>query len=89
MFRAMNRARHDRIDATLTRVDCPLMIIRGAHDDIARQDWTEFLTRRPGTSDSVAPVRPSVTLSAGAHMVPYTHAHAVARHVSDFMRTPP
>ena len=30
MLRALNRARHDRTDATLSRVNCPILVIRGA-----------------------------------------------------------
>lgn len=85
MARAMNRARHDRIDAVLSQVDCPVLVVRGPHDRISPEDWTESLTRRPGAGRAVAPIRHSVTLDAGAHMVPYTHADAVAVLVGDFL----
>jgi pimeloyl-ACP methyl ester carboxylesterase len=89
MFRAMNQARHDRLDATLTRVGCPLLVIRGAHDDIARQDWTELLAHRARSDEEALRKSRCVTLHAGAHMVSYTHAPAVAREIRDFLQNHP
>jgi pimeloyl-ACP methyl ester carboxylesterase len=84
MVRAMDRARHDRIDETLSRVDSPILVLRGAHDHISPEDWTESLALQPGNRDGVASTRRSVTLGGGAHMVPYTHGPAVAAHVDAF-----
>ncbi|QWZ09894.1 alpha/beta hydrolase [Nocardioides panacis] len=84
MARAMDVARHDRIEETLARVDCPVLVLRGAHDHISPEDWTRSLAQLPGTPDAVASTRRSVTLGGGAHMVPYTHGPAVAGHVDAF-----
>lgn len=85
MVRAMNQARRDRIDADLPHVNCPVLIIRGAHDHISPEDWTQTLERLLETSSEVTPIRESVTLSSGAHIIPYTHADAVARIIIDFL----
>ncbi|WP_345893734.1 alpha/beta fold hydrolase [Nocardioides sp. TF02-7] len=71
MARAMDAARHDRIDRTLTGVDGRLLVVRGRHDRICRADWGGSLV------DPAAGGR-LVTLPAGGHMVPHTHGGLVA-----------
>jgi pimeloyl-ACP methyl ester carboxylesterase len=72
MARAMEAARWDRIDETLSSVDCPALVVRGRHDRICPQGWAESLTR-------------TVTLPAGGHMVPLTHGALVARAVGELV----
>jgi pimeloyl-ACP methyl ester carboxylesterase len=91
MVRAMDAARRDRIQTVLARLSCPILAIRGVHDRIAPEDWIELLTRPSQLSETPGPavdgsaVKRSVTLSAGAHMVPYTHGGLVAAAVGDFL----
>ena len=66
MFRVMDAARRDRIQQTLARVRCQVVVLRGPHDRIAPQDWCSSLA-------------PTVTLSRGGHMVPLTDGVLVAR----------
>jgi pimeloyl-ACP methyl ester carboxylesterase len=68
MLRTMDTARHDRIDETLAAVRCPVLVVRGAHDRIAPEDWCRALA-------------PSVTLPRGAHMVPITDGDLLAGEV--------
>ena len=89
MVRAMNQARIDDLHAVLSQVTCPVLVIRGANDTISPEDWNRSLTRQHKVSGNGASMRHNVTLSAGAHMVPYTHPDEVARHVSHFLGSPP
>jgi pimeloyl-ACP methyl ester carboxylesterase len=89
MVRAMNQARMDDLHAVLSQVTCPVLVIRGANDTISPEDWNRSLTRQHEVSGNGASMRHNVTLSAGAHMVPYTHPEEVARHVSHFVNPPP
>jgi pimeloyl-ACP methyl ester carboxylesterase len=74
MWRAMDRARRDRIDATLAHVGCPVLVVRGPHDRICPEDWARLLSPA------------AVTLSRGGHMVPWTHGQATAAAVTHFLR---
>jgi pimeloyl-ACP methyl ester carboxylesterase len=74
MLRVMDTARHDRIDQTLQRVRCPVLVLRGSHDRIAPQDWCSALG-------------PTVTLSRGGHMVPMTDGDLVALALARFGQT--
>jgi pimeloyl-ACP methyl ester carboxylesterase len=65
MARAMEAARHDRIERTLAATACPALVVRGRHDRICPEGWAESLAR-------------TVTLPAGGHMVPLTHGGLVA-----------
>lgn len=86
MIRAMDTARRDRIDSVLPRLRCPILVIRGAHDHIAPEDWTASLISQPRAAEGHRPAaRRRVTLSAGAHMVPYTHGDLVAQAIGDFL----
>jgi pimeloyl-ACP methyl ester carboxylesterase len=76
MWRAMDLARRDRLDATLAQVHCPVLVIRGVHDRICPEDWAR----------SLAPA--TVTLPAGGHMVPGTHGEQTAAAIAHFMGDP-
>lgn len=81
MRRAMEAARADRIESTLERVECPVLLLRGALDRIAPADWLAQLA-----SAGPAPVvRRRVDLTEGGHMVPLTHARHVTGAVVDFL----
>lgn len=71
MARAMAAARLDPIQDVLAAVECPVLVVRGAHDRICPEDWAASLGR-------------CETLTGGGHMVPWTHGRAVARCVERF-----
>ena len=79
MVSAMEAARQDPILETLRPVTAPVLVIRGPHDHISPADWAVAVAAAGG------PGSRAVTLSAGAHMVPYTHGRLVASAVSDFL----
>jgi pimeloyl-ACP methyl ester carboxylesterase len=75
MRATMDASRRDDLTATLEHVGCPVLLLRGKHDRIARQDWLEQLARS-------GPDRLVAMLPAGAHMVPLTHPELVASAVT-------
>ena len=84
ILRAMDTARHDRIDLTLREVTCPVLVVRGIHDRIAPADWAAALTsERPGPPSS-GDTR-AVTLPAGGHMVPRTEPVLLAPVLLEFI----
>jgi pimeloyl-ACP methyl ester carboxylesterase len=74
MHATMDAARHDDIAATLSSVRCPVVLVRGVRDRIARRDWVSALA-------STGPETVVVEIPAGAHMVPQTHPRLVAEQV--------
>jgi pimeloyl-ACP methyl ester carboxylesterase len=82
MARAMDAARHDRIDHRLKELDRPVLILRGAHDRIAPPAWLDLLA---GCSPDSGPSRSTVTLREGGHMVPLTRGLLVAEQVAAFI----
>ena len=72
MLRAMEAARHDRIDLTLAGTSCRALVVRGRHDRLCPADWAGSLGR-------------SVTVDAGGHMVPQTHGRLVAEQLVPFL----
>ncbi len=80
MVRGMNAARHHRIDHALAAVRCPVLVVRGRHDRIVPQDWSEVLA-------ATAPTGRAQTLPAGGHMVPITHPAALADLLAAFLDT--
>jgi pimeloyl-ACP methyl ester carboxylesterase len=81
MRRAMDAARHDRIDVALRATHCPVLVLRGPHDRICPVSWSEELTgTRSGGAWSGA-----VTLSRGGHMVPLTRGRSVADEILRFL----
>lgn len=79
MARAMDAARHHRIDRVLATVRCPVLVVRGRHDRIAPPDWTRALA-------AATPCGRAETLLGGAHMVPLTHPAALAVRVRTFLQ---
>lgn len=79
MVRAMDAARRDDLPRTLDGVSLPVVVVRGAHDSICRADWAGAVAHHGG------PASRAVTLSRGAHMVPYTHGSHVAAVVGDVL----
>lgn len=84
MLRAMDAARRDRIQETLRRVSCPVLVVRGVHDRIAPLDWAQTLTGEPPATG--VSVRRTKTVAAGGHMVPLTHGALTAEAVHAFLR---
>jgi pimeloyl-ACP methyl ester carboxylesterase len=74
MRRVMDTARRDRIEEMLQQARCQVLVVRGAHDRIAPQDWCSALA-------------PTVTLPRGGHMVPITDGELVATAVRRFGET--
>jgi len=86
MLRAMDAARRDRVEEVLPLLTCPTLVLRGAHDRIAPEDWISSLAECiPDRARDGSVLRRWVTLAAGAHMVPFTHGDLVARAVRDFV----
>ena len=81
-LRTMDVARRDDIVSTLTGVTCPVVLVRGARDRIARADWLRPLAAT-GTDRLV------LQLPAGAHMVPQTHPELLARHLAPVLAADP
>ncbi|MQW77843.1 hypothetical protein GHK92_18385 [Nocardioides sp. dk4132] len=95
MLATMDVARRDDLAATLSEVSCPVVLVRGAHDRIARRDWLWSLAGRgtgagaagdgSGGAAEAGGGRQVVELGAGAHMVPLTHPDLLARALSPAM----
>jgi pimeloyl-ACP methyl ester carboxylesterase len=79
MLSTMDQARRDDIAATLSDVVCPVVLVRGAHDRIARSDWLWSLA-------DTGPARTVIELKVGAHMVPLTHSAVLANEVGAALR---
>lgn len=77
--RAMEQARHDRIDKTLADGDVEVLVVRGRNDRICPQDWAARVASRP-MAGAVE------TLPVGGHMVPLTHGPLVAPLLEGFAR---
>lgn len=83
MLATMDVARRDDLAATLSEVGCPVVLVRGAHDRIARRDWLWSLAGvGTGEGAGAGGGRQVVELGAGAHMVPLTHPGLLARALS-------
>ena len=74
MGRAMDSLRQDRIDITLARVECPVLVVRGPHDHLCNAEWAR----------SLSPT--AITLARGAHMIPSTEGRATADAIERFLR---
>jgi pimeloyl-ACP methyl ester carboxylesterase len=81
MRRAMDAARHDRIDVALRTTTCDVLVLRGPHDRICPASWAGELT---GGRTSRAGHH-AVTLARGGHMVPLTQGAAVAGQLLAFL----
>jgi pimeloyl-ACP methyl ester carboxylesterase len=76
MLRAMEAARRQGIEEAVADSGCPVLLLRGVHDRIAPADWCRTV--------AAAGQGTVVTLPAGGHMVPLTHARLVAEAVAAF-----
>lgn len=79
MARAMAAARGEDVRGDLRDVRCPVLVLRGPHDVICPDDWARAL------AGDGPPGSRAVTLDGGAHMVPLTHAEAVAAAVTAWL----
>jgi pimeloyl-ACP methyl ester carboxylesterase len=79
MARAMDAARHHRIDHALAGTRCPTLVVRGRHDRIAPADWASVLA-------DIATCGAATTLPVGGHMVPLTHPRLLADRIGSFLR---
>jgi len=75
MLRGMDAMRWYRTDQALARLDIPVVVLRGARDRIASQDWSARLS-------AIAHGRLQV-VDGAAHMVPLTHPDAVVATVRE------
>ena len=75
MVRGMDAMRWYRTDQALSRLDIPVVVIRGARDRIASQDWSARLS-------AIARGRLHV-VGGAAHMIPLTHPDAVVAAVRE------
>ena len=78
MVRGIDAAREDRIDHVLTTVEAPVLIVRGPRDHIAPRRWADILA-------AASPHGRAETLSAGAHMLPFTYPDALAACINAFL----
>lgn len=79
--RALRTFRHalaDRIEEKLPRVQAPTLVVRGARDPIAPQDWVVEVTR-------LLPNGRLVVIPGGPHCVNYSTPRAFARVVRAFL----
>ena len=66
---------------SVRRSPCPVLVLRGHHDRICPEDWaTELAAAAPRPADRA----PRAVAVAGAHMIPLTHGHLVARELEGF-----
>ncbi|MFC7490479.1 MULTISPECIES: alpha/beta fold hydrolase [unclassified Knoellia] len=79
MVRGLDAVRKDSIEQTLDRVKAPVLVVRGPRDHICLEDWAASVAAHGGEGSR------HVTLSAGAHMVPFTHGRLVADVVREFL----
>jgi pimeloyl-ACP methyl ester carboxylesterase len=82
MRRAMDAARHDRIEVALAATSCPVLVVRGLHDRICPPIWSEQVA---GAATAGAR-SDAVTLPRGGHMVPLTRGRLVAEEIREFLR---
>ena len=75
LVRGMDAMRWYRTDQALARLDLPVVVIRGARDRIAAQDWSARLS-------AIARGRLQ-TVGGAAHMLPLTHPDAVVAAVRE------
>lgn len=78
MAKAMDAARHHRLDDVLSSVRCPVLVVRGRHDDICPADWAQEVA-------GASPHGRVVSLPSGGHMIPITHPRALAARISAFL----
>lgn len=76
--RAIDAARHHRLDDVLSTVRCPTLLVRGAHDHICPSTWLARLAER-------TPCAVTATVPSGAHMIPLTHPRELAAAVRRFL----
>lgn len=76
--RGMDAARRHRIDDVLAEIEHPLLLVRGAHDQICPQAWLSGLAAA-GRDATTA------TVPGAAHMVPLTRAGALAARLRPFL----
>lgn len=79
MVRTLDAARRDDILRTLGSVGSPVVVVRGRHDFICPDDWSEAVARHGGAGSR------AVTLGRGAHMVPFSHGRLVAAVVREVL----
>lgn len=72
MRRAMDAARREDVRHGVCQLTAPVLVVRGRHDRICPSTWAREIASL-GPAGSAA-----VTLPAGAHMVPLTHADLLA-----------
>jgi pimeloyl-ACP methyl ester carboxylesterase len=78
MARGIDAARKDRIDHVLTAIEAPVLVVRGPHDHISPRRWADNLAAASQHGQAE-------TLSAGAHMLPFTHSDALAARIDAFL----
>lgn len=69
---------HDRLDDKIANVACPLLIMRGEHDPIATQPWTQHLA-------SQAPDSRYAVIPGAAHAANYSAVDVLVPMVDEFL----
>jgi len=81
MVRSMDAMRWYRTDQSLARLRIPVVVVRGAQDRIASEEWSARL--------SAVALGRLHTVGGAAHMVPLTHPDAVVAAVREVISAAP
>jgi pimeloyl-ACP methyl ester carboxylesterase len=77
-WRTLQYALHDPLEVKLPRIRIPVLVVRGARDPIAPQDWTEEITK-------LLPCGRLVVIPGGAHTVNYSTPRRLVRVLRPFI----
>ncbi len=77
-LRTFHNSLRDPIEAKLSAVACPTLVVRGSRDPICRQDWAEFVARR-------LPLGRLVVIPDVAHTLCYTAPDRLAEVTRAFL----
>lgn len=78
-WRTLQYGLGDPLEAKLPQLRFPVLVVRGARDPIAPQDWAEELAR-------LLPCGRLVVIPGGAHTVNYSTPHRLVRALRPFLR---
>ena len=81
-LRTLRYALEDRIEEKLPRVGIPALVVRGEHDPIVSQRWTEEVTR-------LLPLGRLVIIPGAAHTVNYSKPAELVRVIRPFLYDAP
>jgi pimeloyl-ACP methyl ester carboxylesterase len=80
-LRTFHGSLRDPVEAKLSEVACPTLVVRGSKDPICRQDWAEFVARR-------LPLGRLAVIPEVAHTLCYTAPRELAEVARAFLDDP-